>query len=67
MTDSALWRLTRGQVKQERGYLAASAALTVLSILVTLALPWPLALAVDHALGDLPAPAPLTRGPRGRC
>ena len=60
MTDSALWRLTRGQVKQERGYLAASAALTVLSILVTLALPWPLALAVDHALGDLPAPAPLT-------
>jgi ATP-binding cassette subfamily B protein len=47
-------------VRQERGYLTASATLTVLSILVTLALPWPLAFSVDHALGDLPAPAPLT-------
>lgn len=59
MTGSALWRLTRGQVRQERGPLAASAALTVLGILVTLALPWPLAFAVDHALGDIPAPDPL--------
>ncbi|MFN8194860.1 MAG: ABC transporter ATP-binding protein [Nocardioidaceae bacterium] len=59
MTTTALWRLTRGPVRQEARPRAGSAALTVLGILVSLALPWPLALAVDHALGSQPAPGPL--------
>ncbi|MGL5810010.1 MAG: ABC transporter ATP-binding protein [Nocardioides sp.] len=60
---SDLLRVLRAPVRAHRWALGGASALAVVRIAADLARPWPLALAIDHAIDGRPAPGPLAGVP----